>query len=458
MNSSSQTTSSSGQTWAGSAKKKRRESNRIEQRTGTVTLEPVERYTFKGFLIFAALLCCIYGGQSLRQAVKTLEIFNHLLNGQLGRIPCHTTVETWVAKSGLAALKGSAKSIKEAYSLIMDASISVGDQQLLLLLKIPAGHQGHAMKHTDVEVADMKVATNWPAESVKGMVLGIIDREQTRPEYLLSDNGSNLRKAAQQAAIPHHRDVSHTLATYLKQVYEKDPEYMAFSEQIGKTKHLALTDVGYLMPCKQRRMARFMNLYPIVDWADSMLENFHILGKKEKYHYSFIQGNAGLISELSEVLTLFEDLMAILKKEGLSQATAARCKAIASKSMLPGGERTRRLCELICHYLDKESQLLKDEDDVRNISSDIEESSFGLLKDSMPTCKTAGFTECVLRLPLYSRLREFGRINVSQIARWMADTRMADVKLWKNQNLRPNPLVKRRKSLTRMTQKQGTSY
>lgn len=408
-------------------------------------------------MIFAALLCCVYGGQSLRQAVKTLEIFNHLLDGQLGRIPGYTTIETWVSKSGLAALKGTANSIGEAYSLIMDASISVGDQQLLLLLKAPAKHPGHALKHTDVEVADMKVATNWPAESVKYMVQGVIDQEQTGPEYLLSDNGANLRKAAEQTAIPHHRDVSHTLATYLKQVYEKDPEYVAFSEQIGKTKHLALTDVGYLMPCKQRRMARFMNLYPIIDWADSMLESFHLLGKKEKYHYSFIQRNAGLISEFSEVLTLFEDLMAILKKEGLSQETAAKCKAIVSKALLPGGERTRKLRELICQYLDKECCILKEECATHNISSDIEESSFGLLKDSMPTCKTAGFTECILRLPLLSKLRKIGRINVSHVIRWMTDTRMADVEHWKRHNLRPNPLVRRRKTLTRMTQNQGTS-
>jgi len=101
-------------------KKKRRASNRTEQRTGTISLEPVERYTYKGFLIFAALLCCIYGGQSLRQTVRTLEIFNHLLNGQLGRIPCYRTIETWVAKSGLAVLKGTAKSIKEAYALMKD--------------------------------------------------------------------------------------------------------------------------------------------------------------------------------------------------------------------------------------------------------------------------------------------------------------------------------------------------
>ena len=164
-----------------------------------------------------------------------------------------------MAKSGLAALKGTAKSVKEAYSLIMDTSISVGDQQLLLFLKVPAEHVGHALQHDDVEVAGMKVATNWPAGSVRDMAQEIIGKESDKPEYMLSDNGSNLRKAAELMGLPHHRDVSHTLATYLKQIYEKDPEYMLFSEQIGRTKHLALTDVGYLMPCKQRRMARFMN-------------------------------------------------------------------------------------------------------------------------------------------------------------------------------------------------------
>ena len=376
----------------------------------------------------------------------------------MGRVPCYTTIETWVAKSGLAALKGTAKSIKDAYALIMDASISVGDQQLLLFLKVPAEHIGHALQHTDVDVADIKVATTWPAENVKDMAQNIIDKEGADPEYLLSDNASNLRKAAELMGVTHHRDVSHTLATYLKQIYEKDPEYIMFSEQLARTKYLSLTDVGYLMPCKQRRMARFMNLYPIIDWAESMLDNFHLLGKKEKFHYSFIQSNAGLISELGEVLTLFEDIMQTLKGEGLSKDTAARCKAMVSRTLLPGGERTRKLGELIRLYLDKEVGLLKDGDKAHNISSDIEESSFGLLKGSMPTCKMAGFTECVLRLPLLSRLRKIGRVNVSHVIRWMTDTRMADVELWKRQNLRPNPLVRRRRALTRMAQNVGTSY
>ena len=46
---------------------------------------------------------------------------------------------------------------------------------MFLFLKAPAEHVGHALQHTDVEVADMKVATNWQAESVKEMAQGIID-------------------------------------------------------------------------------------------------------------------------------------------------------------------------------------------------------------------------------------------------------------------------------------------
>ena len=168
--------------------------------------------------------------------------------------------------------------------------------------------------------------------------------------------------------------------------------------------------------------------------------------------------NKQLRSNLSEVLTLFEEIMTILKCEGLSEETAARCKTATSKNLLPGSERTRRLGELMGQYLDKEVSLLLDGNKAHNISSDIEESSFGLLKNDMPTCKTAGFTECILRIPLYSRLREIGRANTSHVIKWMANTRMADLHKWKRENLRPNPMIRRRKALTRMIQNMGTSY
>lgn len=86
--------------------------------------------------------------------------------------------------------------------------------------------------------------------------------------------------------IPHHRDISHTFATFLKAVYNEDAEFKQFSESVGKTKHLALSDVAYLMPCKQRTIARFMNVYPMVNWASKVLDNVYKFTEKEKMYYS----------------------------------------------------------------------------------------------------------------------------------------------------------------------------
>ena len=60
------------------------------------------------------------------------------------------------------------------------------------------------------------------------------------------------------------------------------------------------------------------------------------------------------VAIVSFLLTLFENIMVILKKEGFSCETADRCKAIVSKTLQPGEERTSRLRDLIRLYLDRE--------------------------------------------------------------------------------------------------------
>ena len=86
-----------------------------------------------------------------------------MFHGLLGDSPCHTTIRTWLAKMGLDAIKHKDRTLDEAYAIIMDASISVGDQQMLLALKVPADHTGKALTHADEEVVGMAVSENWPA-------------------------------------------------------------------------------------------------------------------------------------------------------------------------------------------------------------------------------------------------------------------------------------------------------
>ena len=383
-------------------------------------------------MMMTAFLLCIYVGSSPRKAAKSLEVFNFMFHGLLGDSPCHTTIRTWLAKMGPDAIKHKDRTLDEAYAIIMDASISVGDQQMLLALKVPADHTGKALTHADEEVVGMAVSENWPAAKVKEFCEEITQEQGHKPEYYITDNGKNLSKAIELLDLPHHRDISHTLAVFLKQVYEKDEEFVAFKNLVANTKHLALTKFAYLMPPKQRSMARFMNMYPIADWAKKILQNYPRMNRDEKYYFSFVPRNASLVEELDEVMTTYTDIMKMCKQEGFSIKTVAKCKAVLNQRLLDGNKRMRQIHWFITSYLDTESALLTVEHSNHNVSSDIIESDFGIFKDSMPSNKTNGFTESILYIPLRPKacnLEDAAKIDIKTI---MERRTVNEVKQWKN--------------------------
>ena len=394
-----------------------------------------------------ALLLCVYAGCSPRKAAKSIEVFNYMFHGLLGRNPAHTTIRTWLAKMGLDAIKHKSKNPEEAYAIIMDASISVNDQQMLLALKVPADHTGKALRHADEEVVGMAVSENWPAAKVKGFCEEIAQEQGHAPTYYITDNGKNLSKAIGLLEMPHHRDISHTFAVYLKQVYEKDEEFIAFKNLVANTKHLALSKYAYLMPAKQRSMARFMNMYPIVEWAKKVLSNYHRMADGERYYYSFVARNASIVEELDEVLSACSDIMRICKQEGLSQKSACQCKAIIRHRFQAGSERCRQLYDLMSGYFDRECALLTNEHPVHNISSDIIESDFGIFKDSMPSNKTNGFTESILYIPLRPKLSNLQDTEKIDIKATMERRTVKEVAQWKTKTLSPSPIIKRKNLL-----------
>ena len=395
-----------------------------------------------------SLLLCIYAGVSPRPAAKTLEVVTFMFNGLLGTPPSHTTIRTWLAKMGIDMMRHKKIDMAEAYALILDASISVNDQQVLLALKVPADHTGKALTHADGEVVGMAVSNSWPAEEVKDFCNEIALEQKHAPEYCITDNGKNLKKAMSLLKLPHHKDISHTFAMYLKWIYEEDEEFANFKSLVGNTKHLALTKFAYLMPPKQRSMARFMNMYSIIDWAKKILLNYNRMTKDERYYFSFVYRNAGFVEELDEVLSTYTDIMKLCKQEGFSLKTIAKCKETMRQRLLDGNERMRRLKDYMSGYLDTECRLLTTKHPVHNISSDIIESDFGLFKDRMPMNKTNGFTESILFIPLKAKFHDIDSVKRLDINKAMERTTMDHVKLWKTCNLKPNPIVKRRNLLS----------
>lgn len=144
-----------------------------------------------------------------------------MFHGLLGEVPRHTTIRSWLKRMGLDIIKNKGKNIDEAYVIIMDANISVNDQQLLLALKVPAGHTGKALTHNDEEVVGLAVSDSWTADKVKKFCDEVTTELSHAPEYYITDNGSNQKKAIEALGAPHHKDISHTLAMFLNILMRK---------------------------------------------------------------------------------------------------------------------------------------------------------------------------------------------------------------------------------------------
>ena len=109
------------------------------------------------------MLCIlIYTGTpcGLRTVVKILGFFGQVLGEPFGKVPCYNTVRGWVLKLGLSVYEEE-KPKGVDYVAVIDESIMVNKEKLLLTLGIKAEHEGRPIGHKDVTVLDMKVGASF---------------------------------------------------------------------------------------------------------------------------------------------------------------------------------------------------------------------------------------------------------------------------------------------------------
>lgn len=376
--------------------------------------------------------------------ITILEIINEAFDGILGTIPCYNTIENWVKKSGLAISSNAYDSVKGSnYSLIVDESITVGDQKLLLQLGTSPTHPNHSLKHNDVQVLGLSVSNSWTGENVQKEIHSTTNGIGYSPEYIVSDSGNNLCKAFRNSNIPHHRDISHSLGSYLERVYKDDAEFIEYVKKMGQCRKYSQTDLSYLMPPNQRSISRFMNMFGWVEWSEKMMNVFHTLSKKEQYAYSFIPEYASFISELSEVMNCYKFLEHICKQHGLSNHTVLICLKQITNTLFCGNERMIKLGIYIKDYFAKEASLLNSENEVHNNSSDIIESIFGVFKIRKSPNKLYGITPFVLFIPAYTKLIDPKKAESVDFKEFMEQIKINDIKEWCKRKLRPNLVIRR---------------
>jgi transposase-like protein len=176
-----------------------------------------------------------------------------LLNWDLD-IPCHNSIENWVKKSGLSIYKEPKnKNGDEDYALVVDESMMIGSQKMLLTLGVKAQHEGRPLSHGDVEVLGMSVRQSWNSEAVCSELEDVSRRLNGRPSYVISDNASVMNKSIRDFNVPHIRDISPTLGVFMERVYKKSEEFNNYMKELAQVKFREIMNhVAYLLPPKQR--------------------------------------------------------------------------------------------------------------------------------------------------------------------------------------------------------------
>ena len=95
--------------------KKRRSEDNVDQRTKSITLEPVPGHRFPLVVIQLCVLIYMCTPCGLRTVVTIQETFAELLGDTFGKVPCYNTVENWVKKLGLSVYQDDKPCIHQSF-------------------------------------------------------------------------------------------------------------------------------------------------------------------------------------------------------------------------------------------------------------------------------------------------------------------------------------------------------
>lgn len=366
----------------------------------------------------------------------------------MDEVPSYNTVDNWVRKCGLDEIRHAPEALKDLdYAVVIDECMMIGSEKLLPVLAVPAEHQGHPLQPNDVKVVGFNVRSGWTAKTASEALDGNIEAVGKRPSYIISDNDGKLRNAVRLSNYTWHRDISHTLAMFMERVYKDDTEFVDFNKKLVVCKQqYCMKEIAYLQSPSQRTKARFMNLSESVRWADKMLHAFHKLSRHEQEVFSFLRTYASFVEEMKKMVSCIRFIETQMKHNGLSKKTIAACRRHVCVTVMCGNDRMRRVGLQILEYLVDEDLLLEDNETVNN-SSDIIESTFGIFKYKQSPNKLNGVTARVLHLPVilaYTGESVSLKYNVKER---LCRTKIKDINLWRDENLMENLVSKRIRTL-----------
>jgi len=238
-----------------------------------VSLPPdskLDRHRFGVRLI--AMCCNLAKTVGFRAAESVLKIVRKWLGADF-IIPSWSSIRTWLCRSGVAALLEAAVR-HDDWILMIDHSVQLGDTNVLIILGIRQCDLpvGRALRHEDLKTLAVIPGTSRTKESVAAALEELAEQIGT-PVCVIADGATELYEGVKALknngqSVLFLDDIKHKAANILKNTLGKQERFLEFQSHIGTTTaRIQQTELVQFLPPKKRTKCRFMNLAPLLKWA-----------------------------------------------------------------------------------------------------------------------------------------------------------------------------------------------
>ena len=409
--------------------------------------EGIEAHQYSRRIVSLCISLYALSGCSLRGVIRVLLCLQLELGLKIEDIPSKSSVQNWLQKVGYYEYTHYGASTYEGgYALIIDECMVIGQQRMVVSLGLPSVKIGEeATKLGDVRVLYIAVKSSWDYKEIGKLLQKVTEKMGKSPDYVISDGAGNLKKGIKEANLVRLCDIGHEIGKFLEQTYSKNEEYNAFTKAAALVKYKeVMKDAAYLLPPKQRAIARFMNMSGTVSWAIKLLKAFNNLNPTEQQIFNWLKTYKNLLIELENTFNLAHSIMKIIKNKGLSYQNIAECVDLTNQFT---GKVPARIITKILTYFEVEKEKLPNSETIWHASSDVIESLFGKYKTTAASNKLNGVTPHVLSLCVFTHFEGQKELIYETVRDALQQVSMSDLNEWKHNYLVDNQVVRRRNVL-----------
>ena len=337
----------------------------------------------------------------------------------------------------------------QKYAMVIDESIMVNKEKLLLMLGIPAEHLGRPVNHGDVIILHMEAGAQFAGDDICKSIQNVSTNVGNNPEYIVSDQGHNLVNGIRKSGVPSVSDMSHAMGNIVKHRYGKTNDFKGLTTLLGNIQlQYHLTDKAFLLPPNMRSICRFMNMASSVEWAQRMISVYDTLSQELKDAYACLLDYKELIAELAIAIDAVKHVEDKCKNDGYNLKNHIGCRKYIIKHVIGNANNRRAVLGIdMLGYLDQQKMLLTDDSKNLNISSDIIESHFGIFKMKMSPNKLYGITPFLLFLPLYTKIKNENAAKTFNFKERLVSVKLKDIDAYASEHMSTNWVTERTKIL-----------